>query len=142
MITSRNVSTFLAGTTLLVSSRLLAAETAPPAGDLLTEGRRLVENVGLCSDCHTARLPTGEFDRTRWLQGSQLPFEPTVDMPWSSVAPGIAGLRNYTDAEAVTFLTTGTRTAGPLRPPMPQYRFSEAEARAIVAYLRSLPTTQ
>ncbi len=142
MTRSRTAPFVLAGTTLLVATRLLAAETAPPTAALVAEGRRLVENVGVCSDCHTARLPTGEFDRTRWLQGSHLPFEPTVDMPWSSVAPGIAGLRNYTDAEAVAFLTTGVRTAGPLRPPMPQYRFSETEARAIVAYLRSLPTTR
>ncbi|MFT3829999.1 MAG: cytochrome c [Opitutaceae bacterium] len=142
MIPSRIVFMLLAAAPLLVSSRLLAAEKAPLPGELLAEGRRLVENVGLCSDCHTARLPTGEFDRSRWLQGSPLPFEPTIEMPWSSVAPGIAGLRNYTDAEAVAFLTTGVRAAGPLRPPMPQFRFNEAEARAIVAYLRSLPATQ
>jgi mono/diheme cytochrome c family protein len=133
----------LAGTTLLASSRLLAAETAPPAdAALIAEGRRLVENVGLCSDCHTARLRTGEFDRTRWLQGSPLPFAPSVEMPWAAVAPPIAGLRTYSDAEAIVFLTTGARAAGPLRPPMPQYRFNETEARAIVAYLRSLSTAQ
>jgi mono/diheme cytochrome c family protein len=111
-----------------------AAQTA-----LIAEGRRLVENVGLCTDCHAPRLPTGEFDRTRWLQGSALPFEPTVEMPWSAVAPPIAGLPGYTEEQAVRFFTTGERPNGvPVRPPMPAFRLSAAEAKAVVAYLKSL----
>ncbi|OHE86995.1 MAG: hypothetical protein A3G75_12985 [Verrucomicrobia bacterium RIFCSPLOWO2_12_FULL_64_8] len=101
-------------------------------------GRHLVEQVAMCADCHAPRLPNGQFDRTRWLQGSLLPFAATVPMPWAPVAPSIAGLPGYNDEQAVLFLTTGRRAAGPTRPPMPEFRFADEEARAVVAYLRSL----
>lgn len=52
---------------------------------------------------------------------------------------GIAGLPNWTDEQAITFLTTGTAPDGTqANPPMPQYRFNRADAKAVVAYLRSL----
>jgi hypothetical protein len=45
------------------------------------------------------------------------------------------------DDDAVRFLITGLLPNGQMaRPPMPQYRFNELDARAIVAYLRSLKT--
>jgi hypothetical protein len=43
------------------------------------------------------------------------------------------------DADAVTFLTTGNLPGGKQAlGPMPQYRFNQADATAIVAYLRSI----
>lgn len=133
----------LLATGLALSAAHLGATAASPVPEdsaLVAEGKRLVANVGLCSDCHSARLPTGEFDLSRWLQGSHLPFEPLVEMPWAAYAPPIAGLPTFSDEEALRFLMTGERRAGPVRPPMPAYRFNESEARAIVAYLRSLPS--
>lgn len=93
----------------------------------------------MCADCHTPRLPTGEFDRSRWLQGSPLGFKPVAEMPWMPVAPPLAGLPGYTDEQAIKFLMTGERPSGlPTLPPMPPYRFTKAEAAAVLAYLRSL----
>lgn len=122
----------------LISTVAAAAEPAPAA--IIAEGRRLVHEVGLCIDCHSPRHPDGSFVADRTLQGSPLPFAPTVPMPWAPFAPNIAGLPTMTDEQAVLFLTTGERPSGvaPL-PPMPPYRFKAEEARAIVAYLRTLP---
>lgn len=117
-----------------------AAAEQTPAQDKIQRGRHLVENVGLCADCHAARLPSGEFDRSRWLQGSTLPFKPLVEMPWNPVAPPIAGLPTLpNDEDAIKFFMTGARPSGaPVMPPMPAYRLTREEAEAMVAYLRSV----
>ncbi len=108
----------------------------PPS---VENGKHIVENVAMCADCHTPRNASGKFDRNQWLQGAPLPFEPTVEMPWASAAPPIAGLPTYSDEQAVTLFMTGeSRLGQPLRPPMPSYRFTEQEARDVVAYLHTL----
>jgi len=121
----------------------LAAKPADKAAQI-ERGRYLVEGVGMCIDCHSPRLATGEYDRSRWLMGSPLPFAPSVPMPaWAPAAPSIAGLENYTDEEAVKLMVTGvTPLESPLRPPMPQYRMNADDAEAVVAYLRSLPISR
>ena len=78
--------------------------------------------------------------REKLLQGTQLPFKPAVLMPvWADKTPNIAGLPGWNDKDAVKFLMTGLAYNDlPARPPMPQYRFNQDDATAIVAYLRSL----
>ena len=60
--------------------------------------------------------------------------------PWAKTVPSLRGLPMFrTDADAIAFLRTGKLPDGkPASGPMPQYRFNEADAGAIVAYLRSL----
>ena len=59
---------------------------------------------------------------------------------WAPWVGAIAGLENYTDAEAVRLFTTGmTPLESPLRPPMPEYRMSTEDAEAVVAYLGRFP---
>jgi mono/diheme cytochrome c family protein len=101
-------------------------------------GRYLVERVAMCQDCHSPRDDKGQFVPGAWLMGSPLPFQPTVPMPWQGAAPRLAGLPTLSDVQAVHFLTTGELPGGrrPL-PPMPEYRFSPADARDVVAWLRS-----
>ena len=101
-------------------------------------GRYLVEKVGMCWDCHSPRDEKGEIIPERWLQGAPLPFQPTIPMPWAPVSKHIANLPTLTDAQALEFLTKGTLPGGrkPL-PPMPEYRFSEADAKDVIAYLRN-----
>lgn len=105
----------------------------------LIRGRYLVEHIGLCADCHSPRNEKGEFVREQWLKGAALPFQPMVPMPWAQAAPPLAGLPSMTTEQAVTFMQTGKRPDGTTpRPPMPEFRFNEADANAVVAYLKSL----
>jgi len=79
---------------LLVVTSLLAAPPTPAAK--IDRGKYLVENVGMCGDCHTPHNEKGEPIREKWLQGSPLAFKPTVPMPvWAQYRrPGrVAGQR-------------------------------------------------
>ena len=120
------------------------------AGDLKTHssnssakiarGKYLVENIGMCGDCHTPHNEKGEPIKEQWLKGTELPFKPSVPMPvWADKSVNIAGLPGWGHDAAVKFLMTGIAYNGlPARPPMPQYRYSRQDAEAIVAYLKSL----
>jgi hypothetical protein len=123
---------------LAVAQSLYSAKAAPAAK--VERGRYLVEQVGMCGDCHSPHNEKGEPVREKILQGTLLPFKPVVSMPlWADKAPNIAGLPGWDDKGAVKFLMTGVAYNDlPARPPMPQYRFNQEDASAIVAYLRSL----
>jgi len=102
-------------------------------------GRYIADSIAMCTDCHTPRNEWGELVRDRWLAGTSLPFAPSVEMPWATTAPAIAGLPAMTDEEAVTYLMTGLLPGGRRsRPPMPEFRFAARDARDVVAYLRSV----
>ncbi|MGE3930849.1 MAG: cytochrome c, partial [Hyphomonadaceae bacterium] len=120
--------------------------TAPPAPAELTgaalveRGEYLVNNIGGCNDCHTPMTPQGP-DMARALQGGTLIFGPLIEMPWAPTAPALAGGPvGYTDEQFAQFLQTGARPDGsrPL-PPMPPFRLNEEDARAMVAYIRTVP---
>lgn len=135
----KNLLKLLLAPAVLLTTVALSAQPDDQAG-LIARGRYLVENVGLCADCHTPRNERGEFIAARSLMGSPLGFAPSFPMPaWAPVAPPIAGLLTMTEAEAVKFMKEGVRPDGsrPL-PPMPEFRFNEADARAVVTYLKSL----
>jgi cytochrome c553 len=128
---------------LLIASALLGAavkSSATDAAALLARGEYLTEKIGMCADCHSTRNERGEIIRATHLGGAALPFAPTVPMPvWAPVAPPIAGLPSMTTEQAIVFLSTGQRPDGSRpRPPMPEFRFSPDDARAITAYLKSL----
>lgn len=107
---------------------------------LLARGYYLATGIGLCADCHSPRNEKGEFVPGMQLKGAAIAFAPTVPMPvWAPVAPAIAGLPTMTEEQAVKFLRTGLKPDGSRpRPPMPEYRLDEADARALAAYLKSL----
>jgi hypothetical protein len=111
-----------------------------PASVSVARGKYLVEQVGLCGDCHTPRNDKGEFVREQWLKGATLDFKPIAPVPvWVDKAPAIAGLPGWEKDAAIRFLMTGVgNNELPSRPPMPQYRFNVQDSQAIVAYLKSL----
>jgi mono/diheme cytochrome c family protein len=111
-----------------------------PAAVGVIRGKYLVEQVGLCGDCHTPRNDKGEFVNEQWLKGAILDFKPIAPVPvWVDKAPAIAGLPGWEKDAAIRFLMTGVAQNGlPSRPPMPQFRFNVQDAQAIVAYLKSL----
>jgi len=106
----------------------------------VARGKYIVEGVAMCGMCHTPRTDSGEIDRGRWLDGAALwllPAHPTES--WPLKAPRLAGSPAASDEELVRLLTTGIwKTGTQLRPPMPQFRMSQEDAEAVVAYLRSL----
>ena len=109
--------------------------------DILARGQYLVERVGMCSDCHSPRDPTGQFVRSAWLGGAPIGVAPQHPVPgWAGYAPALAGLpANFTEATLARFLETGQRPDGShAGAPMPPYRFSRPDAEAVVAYLKSL----
>jgi mono/diheme cytochrome c family protein len=125
---------------LLLSTVAWPAESAAGSAALLARGQYLVEGIGLCADCHSPRDEQGRFVTAAWLRGAPIGFTPAVPMPvWAPVAPPIAGLPSMSAEQAVRFLMHGQRPDGTMpRPPMPAYRLNEDDARAMVAYLKSI----
>jgi hypothetical protein len=129
----------------LLAVPMLAAQTTKTAksrtaASRVARGKYLVEDIGLCGDCHTPHDEKGEPVKDQWLKGATLDFKPIAPVPvWADKAPAIAGLPGWEEGAAIKFLMTGFAYNGlPRRPPMPQYRFNVQDAQAIVAYLKSL----
>jgi mono/diheme cytochrome c family protein len=114
---------------------------APPTKSEIEHGRYLVEGVAKCQECHTPRKPDGELDGTAWLQGASIWIRPVASIAnWADQAPALAGLPSFTEEQVERVLEDGTGPNGePLRLPMPIYHMAPADARAITAYLKSLP---
>lgn len=123
---------------VLLCTANASAQKAPDKSQL-EHGRYLVQQVGLCGDCHSPRDDHGQPIESKALQGAGIGFKPAVQMPWGEYAPPIAGLPGFSDEQAITFLTTGKDPAGNYpKPPMPSYRFNRRDAEAVLAYLRSI----
>ena len=126
---------------------LMLGACAPPQSAQLTgqalidRGDYLVNGVVLCGDCHTPRVEGGGEgappDLNRRLQGAPVAVPP----PLANFAPALAGLpAGYSEEQFISFLQTGVRSDGSHpRPPMPPYRLNEEDARAVSAYIASLP---
>ncbi|QCK84782.1 cytochrome c [Phreatobacter aquaticus] len=122
----------------------------PPVGSVprplpaqgLAYGAYLAGPLGHCTDCHSARLPTGGPDLEKGLGAGGMPFAG----PWGiSHAANLTptGLSRWSDAQVKAMITTGVRPDGSrMNPPM-GYGFyatmTTADLDALVAYLRSLP---
>ena len=111
----------------------------------IERGKYLVA-LGGCGDCHTPGHFLGKPDLKRDLGGSEVGFE----MPGLGVfyGPNLTpdketGLGAWSEADIVKALQTGVRPDGRrLAPVMPWPAFARltpADAKAIAAYLRSLP---
>lgn len=115
------------------------ATATSASSPLIERGRYLVNNAGMCIDCHTPRNEKGEPIVGQDLMGAPILFKPSVPIPWAEQAPRIAGLPGWSDEAAVKFLMTGEDITGKQpRPPMPPYRFNRKDAEAITAYLKSI----
>ncbi len=121
-------------------NRKVSATTNPGANSTdVAHGQYLVESVAMCGQCHTPRDMSGRLDRSKWLEGAAVPWMPAQSQSiWPLLAPRIGGTPPASDADMVKLLTTGIWTNGePLRFPMMPYRMSEADARAVIAYLKT-----
>ncbi len=120
-----------------------SGEKTGSAADI-ARGKYLVEGVAMCGQCHTPRDTNGNLDRSRWLQGTPTPYQPSrPDSNWPINAPRIGGTMPANDSDMIRLLTTGIWTTGTyLRPPMPQFRMDHADAEAVVIYLKSVNPAQ
>ena len=113
------------------------------AGGDVKRGKYLVEEVAKCTECHTPRDAQGQLDRSRWLQGAPIWVTPVhPNSSWAENAPALAGFPSFSAADAVNILEKGVGPRGEaIRPPMHIYHLSHEDALAIVAYLRSVPSS-
>jgi mono/diheme cytochrome c family protein len=104
-------------------------------------GKYIVEGVAKCIECHTPRDGSGKLKESAYLRGAPIPVNapPYKNMKWALQAPNIAGLPGYTEADGIRLLTEGINRNGDRpNPPMPEFRMTREDARAVVAYLKSL----
>lgn len=117
----------------------LAADSSAVA-----RGKYLVEELGKCQACHTPQTESGELDKSNWLKGATLNFQPIHEVKgWHKTAPDITGgsrlFERWGDEGLTKFLETGLGPRGnKADPPMPQYKVTHEDAAAMVQYLKSL----
>lgn len=118
-----------------------ASTAAPASQNDIDRGRYLVEDVGMCEECHTPRDANGNLDESRRLQGAAIwivPVHPTTN--WANRAPALAGFPGFSDEQGAKILEKGIGPNGlEIQPPMHIYHMTPADAHAVIAYLRSLP---
>ncbi|HVS14086.1 MAG TPA: cytochrome c [Thermoanaerobaculia bacterium] len=107
-------------------------------------GRYLVHDVAMCVQCHSQRDRRGELLPDRLLEGGPVPVaSPFAGPRWAFTAPNLRRAPGYDEEELVRLLTRGiTRLGGVPRGPMPPFRMTDEDARAVWAYLRSLSPTR
>jgi mono/diheme cytochrome c family protein len=125
----------------LVVSKGYSQRTEQQGNAEVERGRYLAEEVAKCSECHTPRNAQGELLRDQWLQGATIWIVPVIKTSnWAERAPALAGLPSFTEEQVERVLEKGTGPEGEaLRPPMHIYHMNRDDAKAIVAYLKSLP---
>jgi mono/diheme cytochrome c family protein len=127
---------------LLLTAAL--AMTAQAETDKIARGKYLVEEVARCQDCHTPKLPNGEFDKEKWMKGAVLNIQPIKPVAnWYKAAPDITPSGRmwgrWKDEGILNYLKNGVGPQGkPAAPPMPTYRLSAEDIEAVFAYLKSL----
>ncbi|MEQ1352969.1 MAG: hypothetical protein ABLT11_03060, partial [Candidatus Acidiferrum sp.] len=87
------------------------------------------------------RNERGELRADAWLRGATVCIRPVANIPnWADHAPALAGFPSFTEQQGERILEKGTGPEGEvLRPPMHIYHMTHADAKAIIAYLKSIP---
>src|SRR6202047_629984 len=139
LVSAMVVSAVVVGSSSAFQKRF--ALPAPPTKGEIERGRYLVEEVAKCPECHTPRKPNGELDAAAWLRGAPIWIRPVAPISnWADHAPPLAGFPSFTEEQGERILEKGTGPEGEeLRPPMHIYHMNHADAKAIIAYLKSLP---
>ncbi len=134
------------GSAQVVEPKVVEADPPKPAGAdpaVIARGS-YVASVSACAVCHTALLPTGGQDTAKaYAGGLDIPEGKTVlHVPNISMSKS-SGIGAWTDDQIVAGVREGLRPDGshmhPLMPFMNYNRMTDADARALVTYLRTLP---
>jgi mono/diheme cytochrome c family protein len=121
------------------TGRAAGSATNADNAKLIARGEYIVNDVAVCSQCHTPRDNRGELEHSRWLEGAALWLVPAAPgSNWPTQAPRLAGVLPGSEADMMQLLTTGIWQGEYLRPPMPQFRMSREDAEGVIAYLKSL----
>lgn len=117
--------------------------TASAAEDLLERGTYLMNGIVACGNCHTVQTPDGPLPGKELAGGAEITEPGAFVARASNITPDPeTGIGAWTDAQIITAIREGRRPDGSIiGPPMPigLYRgLSDSDARAIVAYLRSV----
>lgn len=138
---------------ILLQSRLFfclaaifAGVTAASAQNAEIKRGQYLASLGGCNDCHTPGYFLGKPDTARFLGGSDVGFE--IPNLGTFYGPNLTpdretGLGKWSAAEIVKAIKKGERPDGRiLAPVMPWHAFAnltDADARTITAFLKSLP---
>ena len=118
-----------------------SAEQADASDQTLIErGRYITHDLAMCVQCHTPRDEAGRLIPGQEFRGAPVPATNTIrGLEWALRAPNIAGLVGFTDEQEMQLLTRGHADGRPVpKPPMPPFRMTREDARAVIAYLRTL----
>ncbi len=119
---------------------------AARAAETQVERGRYLATISGCSHCHTPGHFLGRPDMARRLGGSDVGFGiPELGV---FVGPNLTpdkdtGIGRYSDAQLATMMRTGARPDGRILAPVMPWRdyaaLTEADMKALISYLRSLP---
>ena len=148
----RTTKRFVQISGLMVGVVILALPSAAQTrADLVERGRYLVETIAACGHCHTSqRLENNrQVDLPDLHLAGGYGFDGPVLGRWAgaNITPDLAtGIGRWTEAEIAIAVREGRRPDGSvIGPPMPfaHYRkMSDADAHAIAAYLKSVPSVR
>jgi mono/diheme cytochrome c family protein len=114
----------------------------------LERGRYLVESVGHCGECHTARDRFGGLDTARWLAGGPSPESGSGSDGKGKVpnlTPHENGLAEWSEKQIARYLRTGFTpdydTVGGAMVKVQENlaRLTDGDREAIAAYLKAIP---
>ncbi len=138
----RAVSGLLAAAGVLVLGSPASAQSVIKRGEYLA-------TIMDCGGCHTTGIFLGKPDPKMYLAGSEVGFQiPGLGIfyPPNLTPDAETGLGKWSEADIIKALRTGIRPDGrELAPAMPwrsYARASDADMKALVAYLRSLKPVQ
>lgn len=107
----------------------------------IERGRYLTHSVAMCVICHSPKNEQGLPIDGQHFEGGVIPAKPTDPnmRPWTDFAPALPPMVRGTEDEVIELLTTGIwpRTGRSPEPPMPPFRLTEEDARAIVEFLKT-----
>ena len=138
----RNMVSLVAGGALLAISANLPA-FAQDKKALIERGRYLANGAVACANCHTPRGPDFGLLQDKAYSGGFKIVEPAFEVYTANITPDKnTGIGAWTDAQIITAIREGRTREGKINfPPMPVPTYnsmSDADVKAIVAYLRTL----
>jgi mono/diheme cytochrome c family protein len=120
----------------------VAADGSLSQEQLIARGRYLANDVAMCVICHSPRDAAGRLNQNQLFTGAPMPVNsPFPQGPaWADNAPALPQLVRAKEEDVFHLLTTGIRprTGNPPLLPMPPFRLSEEDARAVIAYLKTV----